>query len=530
MKKTGLLLLLGALPCVLPLTAANPRDPAPDRAAFLEIEGERELSGRLIVRPLQRADLLAQGIGTAEADARMEIAREEVGEYPLISYVPQTDEYIVRVPEGETESSVSSRLLSLGVFQYAEPDWIVYPIGCPDDSRFGSQWHHEPQIMQSCDGWDLHTGLPSVAVGICDTGIRTTHEDFQLHRLEGYNAVDQLWESQGGNIGPVHPHGTMTTGCAAANGNNAVGVAGVGWNLSHRMLRVSNSSGGGAYLSDLQHGARTSIESGDRVASVSYSGVDSASNLTTATYIKSIDGLLVWAAGNDGRNLTYGNRDADDIIVAGATDSTDAKAWFSAYGMFVDVVAPGVGVYTCDSDNDSDYAAVDGTSFACPLTAGLCALIWSADPSLSPDEVEYLLKDSCDDLGTTGIDNTFGYGRLNTFTAMVLTSGGVDEGFKLSKNADFSTDDRTFTAGDTIHILVWSNQVDHTAMWIAGYQFEAGPKRVRRPFTNHGDGTFTASFYLPSAPPAPVTVEFTALIRDITFTQYMPTDTFVVTP
>ena len=38
-----------------------------------------------------------------------------------------------------------------------------------------------------------------------------------------------------------------TTGCAAANGNNGVGVAGVGWDLSHRMLRVSNSSGGGAY-------------------------------------------------------------------------------------------------------------------------------------------------------------------------------------------------------------------------------------------------------------------------------------------
>lgn len=51
------------------------------------------------------------------------------------------------------------------------------------------------------------------------------------------------------------------------------------------------------------------VENGDKVASVSYSGADTSSNLTTATYLKSIGGLLVWAAGNDGRNLIFGNRE-----------------------------------------------------------------------------------------------------------------------------------------------------------------------------------------------------------------------------
>jgi thermitase len=276
--------------------------------------------------------------------------------------------------------------------------------------------------MQSSDGWSIHTGNSTVSVGICDTGIRTSHEDFQLHRLEGYNAVDQKWEGQGGDISAVHPHGTMTTGCAAANGNNGVGIAGVGWDLSHRMLRVSNSSGGSAYMSTLQHAARTAVESGDRIASVSYSGVDTSSNLTTASYIKSIGGLLVWAAGNDGRNLTYGNRDNDDIIVVGGTDSGDSKAYFSAYGQFVDLVAPAVGVYTTDSGNDSDYASVNGTSFATPLTAGLAALIWSYDPALTPDDVELYLKQGCDDLGSSGVDNTYGYGRVNVYGS--LSQGG----------------------------------------------------------------------------------------------------------
>ncbi|NOG53262.1 MAG: S8 family serine peptidase [Planctomycetes bacterium] len=391
---------------------------------YQEVMGQTEFSGRLIVRPVQADAWQDTGLTNREIAARDTMARTIVEQYGLCDYVLQTDEYIIFVPRDKTENDVSASLMETGLFQYAEPDWIIYPLDCPNDSRFGNQWHHDSNRMQSCDGWTLHTGNPSVSVGICDTGIRTTHEDFQQHRLEGYNAVDRQWESQGGNIGAVHPHGTNTTGCAAANGNNGVGVAGVGWDLSHRMLRVSNSSGGGAYMSTLQHAARTAVESGDRVASVSYSGVDTSSNLTTATYVKSIGGLLVWAAGNDGRNLTYGNRDNDDIIVVGGTDSGDSRAYFSAYGQFVDLVAPGVSVYTTNSSSNSSYTSVNGTSFSTPLTAGLAALIWSYDPSLTPDEVEAALKSGCDDLGSGGVDNTYGYGRINVYGSLTSLNPG----------------------------------------------------------------------------------------------------------
>ena len=386
------------------------------------VSGQREFSGRMIVRPRQLEAWTAAGLSEPAASTRVATAHAVLAEAPIIGYVGQTDEYIIELPRGRTENEAADLLMATGLFQYAEPDWILYPLATPNDSRFGNQWHHAPNRMQSEDGWDIHTGNPSVAVAICDTGVRTTHEDLLLHRLEGYNAVDREWESQGGNIGPVHSHGTNCTGSAAANGNNGVGVAGVGWDLSHRMMRVSNSSGGGAYLSDLQHAARTAVEAGDRVASVSYSGPDSSSNLTTATYIKSIGGLLVWAAGNDGRNLTYGNRDNDDLIVVGATDSGDGLAYFSAYGQYVDVTAPGTSIHTTDSGHNSDYASVSGTSFSTPLTAGLIALIWSADPTLTPDEVEQRLKDGCDDLGSGGVDNTYGYGRVDVYGS--LSQGG----------------------------------------------------------------------------------------------------------
>jgi hypothetical protein len=412
-NRTARLVFLVAL-LAAPLRAQQPR--------YVAVRGQREFSGEMIARPRQVADWQKRGVGLALAEQRLARARARLESFSLKRHVPQTDDYVFRVPAGQDENGVSETLMATGLFQYVEPNWTLFPIGspnCPNDPGLPTQWHHDADRMDSCDGWTILTGDPSVSVGICDTGIRKTHEDLLLNRLEGFNAVDNLWESQGGNIDPVAAHGTMTTGCACGNGNNGVGICGVGWSLSHRMLRVSNVSSGSASLDILQFAARTAVENGDRVASVSYSGVDTSSNLTTATYIKSIGGLLVWAAGNDGRNLTMNDRDADDIIVAGGTDSTDALAYFSAFGPFVDIVAPAVDVYTTDSGADNSYLAVSGTSFATPLTAGLCALIWSADPSLTPDDVESILKGGCEDLGPAGVDDTFGYGRINVYKSLL---------------------------------------------------------------------------------------------------------------
>ncbi len=413
--RSRFLCVAAALVCgTLPAWADGPLNPTTHDA----IPGVREFSGRLIARPVQVADALAHGMTAEQAATVQADAVAALADYPVESYVWQTDEYIVSVPAGRTENEVSAELMASGVFQYVEPDWTVFPLSCPNDTRFANQWHHNDNRMESCDAWNIEIGDPSVSVGICDTGVRTTHSDLLLNRLEGYNAVDQKWENAGGAIADINGHGTQTTGCAAANGNNANGVSGVGWNLSHRMLRVSNSSSGSSSLSVLQHAARTAVENGDSVASISYSGVDASSNLTTATYVRSIGGLMVWAAGNESRQLTLSNRDADDLIVVGATTRFDRKASYSNYGVMVDLVAPGSGVYTTAAGGDDAYASATGTSFACPLTAGLAALVWSADPSLTSTDVEAILKAGAEDLGSAGIDNTFGYGRINSFLTL----------------------------------------------------------------------------------------------------------------
>ena len=439
-------------------TLPNQGQPGVERAAapraawsdFVPIPGVREASGRLIVRPRQLRELLATGLDLDRARGRRAQALEQLGRHRVLCYVPQTDEYIVELDRVGDEEAAASALLASGAFEYAEPDWLLAPGGapqasqagtvtaarqpgtpwltslCPDDPGFGAQWHHQLGHLNSCLGWPRGVGKPSISVAICDTGLNAAHEDMNPHRREGYNAVDMLWESEGGQVGPVHPHGTRMVGTATADGNNGIGVTGVAWNLGYRMVRVSNQSNGNAFLSDLQHGARTAIEAGDRVANVSYAGVTSFSNKTTATYVKSLGGLLVWIAGNSSASLSsYGDRDLDDLIVVGATDVSEGLGYLSNYGLFVDLMAPGIAIYTTNSSPSNGYYTGDGTSYSAPMVTALAGMLWSERPNLTPSDVEALLKAGCADLGTPGVDDVFGYGRIDLGLTMKLDGTAV---------------------------------------------------------------------------------------------------------
>lgn len=395
-----------------PNFVASPRD-------FAEQRGVRELRGVLIARPLQGSDATRLGFTVRQMNNAIDGAIRDLTNFRIERYAPDTDEFLVNVPEGETEASVAERLLATGNFQYVEPDWIVYPVGCPNDLNFSGQWQHLPTAMNSCAAWNLEVGSPSVVVAICDTGIRTTHTDLRLNRREGFSVPMMKWESAGGVISDVSGHGTATTGCAAGNGNNAIGIAGAGWNLGHRMMRVTDSATGSATLSSLTTAARIAADAGDKVVSVSFTGVGSASVLATGTYVRSKGAMLVWAAGNDGVAIT-GARN-DDVLVVGATTQSGAIATFSNRGSIVDLVAPGSGVYTTSNASDTSYASVSGTSYSCPLVAGICGLIWSRNPTLTPAQVEAILRSSCRDLGVAGVDDVYGYGGVDSYAALSAT-------------------------------------------------------------------------------------------------------------
>jgi subtilisin family serine protease len=379
---------------------------------YMEIPGMQEFSGEMIVRPLQPEALSQMGKGQLEQWWMRRRAAQLVAKLTE-EYVPATDEYIVRLPFGKTENQFSVELMKTGLYQYAEPNWICYPVAIPNDTLFGSQWHHVK--VKSIEAWDYFTGSNTVISAVVDTGIDLTHPDLAPNRVPGYNSADKLTEANGGDVSDINGHGTHVAGCAAAIGNNARGVCGMGWNFKIMMVRTSNSPGGGAPISDITDGARWAAENGAKAVSASYSGVDAAAVGTTGTYIKGIGSLFLYAAGNDNRNLTgfYW----PDTIVVGASTSTDGKASFSAYGRGVHVFAPGVNILS--TTRGGGYGNSSGTSMAAPVANGAVAMIFAANPSLTAQEVQDVLEDNCDNIGSSAI---FSKGRINQLKNMLAVA------------------------------------------------------------------------------------------------------------
>jgi len=134
--------------------------------------------------------------------------------------------------------------------------------------------------------------------------------------------------------------------------------------------------------------------------------------------------LVVTSAGNDGNNkwrIIGAPADGKDVISVGAVDKNGIIAEFSSRGPTADgrikpeVVAMGVNDYGV-AMNSVEYVSVTGTSAACPLVAGVAALILEAHPQLNPNQVrEAMLKTAS---RSYSIDNTYGYGIVNAVDAV----------------------------------------------------------------------------------------------------------------
>jgi subtilisin family serine protease len=116
----------------------------------------------------------------------------------------------------------------------------------------------------------------------------------------------------------------------------------------------------------------------------------------------------------------------DDVVAVGNIQPDGTIRPSSQTGTVLDLVAPGTNVITTDLTgaagyfNGSDYAMVNGTSFAAPYAAGVAALVLSENPGLTPNEVTLILKQSAVDLGAPCEDPIFGAGLVNAHRALLL--------------------------------------------------------------------------------------------------------------
>jgi len=354
--------------------------------------------------------------------------------------------YRMEAPKGTSANLAKSKFV-----KFAEVDQLVAPDYIANDTYFNNAWHlHKMNVPAA---WDITEGS-GIIVAVADSGVITTHLDLAGQVLPGFNTVDNTTNSNG----DLNSHGTMVAGTVAALTNNARGVSSMMGKAKILPIRITNTVEGNAYFSDMAEAVTYAANNGARVVNVSYGGGGNSSTIqSAANYMVSKGGVVVWSAGND--NIDPGYYDNPNIILVSATGSNDLRTSWSSFGAYVDVAAPGSGIYT--TNNAGGYSTVNGTSFSSPIVAATVAGMLSVNPNLVMSQVDRILKETAVDLGTVGEDIYYGAGRVDTLAAIqaAMVEPTIDS---INPIATITSPTAGATLRDTVVVSV--NATDNTGV------------------------------------------------------------------
>ena len=334
----------------------------------------------------------------------IKFVKENNTEHKTKEFFPGTKIHVISVPE-HAEVKVRDALSKNPNVEFVELNALHAPVYTPNDPRIGNQWWLN--TINAYDAMDVAYGQ-GVTVGVCDTGVNN-HEDLQGMVLNGWNFYgnnDDVTNSGNG-------HGTGVAGTIAANTNNGLGVASPAYGVQIIPGRIADDSSEG-----WSTGARMvacqeyMADRGVKVINLSYGGCCGSANYAAAKYADSKGATVHWAAGNSGQFLTDYN--SVEQTIASATTSSNTRASFSNYGGFVDLAAPGSGVYSIYGSG-SQYGNLSGTSFSSPITAAVAAMVYSKNPGISAQQVRDILYSTATDLGDSSY---YGHGLVNALAAV----------------------------------------------------------------------------------------------------------------
>jgi len=318
------------------------------------------------------------------------------------------------------------------LLEYAEPDGFGSGGGViPNDPDFGLQWHLEK--ISATNAWIYGQGSTNVILAVLDTGLNQALPEFAGRLVPGYDFVNNDEDPD-----DDHGHGTAVAGAAAATADNAMLVAGVTWNSRIMPIKVLDNSNNGLY-SWWAAAIDFAVTNGAKVINLSAGGTSSNSTLTQSI-LQAIEAgvIFVCITHNDSSGTIRFPGRIPESITVGSTDQEDNKASFSNWGPEIDLVAPGLTIYTVG--NGGNLTSWFGTSLSAPLVSGVACLISAVRPNLTQAQMHTLLCASAEDevggiLDIPGFDNFFGWGRLNADYALKLalakptaesvTTGGV---------------------------------------------------------------------------------------------------------
>ena len=246
----------------------------------------------------------------------------------------------------------------------------------------------------------------NVIVALLDTGVSDTHPDLSAQTLPGYNFVDD-------NIITLdeNSHGTACAGIIIGAGKNQENVKGVAPAAYLLPVKVMGENGKGNSFAVIE-GIVFAVDRGAKVINLSIgTAADSKILREAIDYATGKGAIIIAAAGNDGKQTTLLPAAYENVICVGAVDGAKNHAPFSNYGEKIDVVAPGVAVYT--SAPDGGYKYFSGTSAAAPFVSGAVAALLSENPNMSPADAMVKVLRCADNLGAANKDDIFGNGIVN---------------------------------------------------------------------------------------------------------------------
>ena len=365
-----------------------------------------------------------------------------------VKYVRQmgTGHKVYKLPANISEAEKAQFIAELsaesGVLSVEEDRWM-YPMFTPNDAFYSEQWHYYESTggANLPDAWDQTTG-EGVVVAVIDTG-STLHADLNDNLIGGYDMIadssigrdgngrDSDWRDSGDYCaqtgGNSSWHGTHVAGTIAAETNNGTGVAGVAFGAKILTLRALGACGG--RTSDIADSiiwaAGGSVPGTPananpaQVINMSLGGSGSCDSVTQSAInlARNRGATIVVAAGNENRNASQATpANCSGVVTVAATTRSGGRASFSNFGNVVDLAAPGQDIASTVDEGTRNpagdsYARYSGTSMAAPHVAGVAALLYAADPSITPTEVESILKStarnfpaSCSGCGTGIVD------------------------------------------------------------------------------------------------------------------------------
>jgi thermitase len=354
----------------------------------------------------------------------------------------------IRVDDEKIDDAIIDYLNDSNI-EHAQLNYIYRTFFAPDDPLYGEQWAHINTFTEQA--WDVERGDSDVVIAVVDTGVDYGHEDLQGNMLgncslgcpggKGFDFVDidiieyEKWliDTNEGTLPyyvfddnedyvlpdsnpiDVNGHGTHVAGIAAGKANNLKGISGVCPECSIMPIKAGFSIGirdqynqirtvGLFESEDWIEGVKYAADNGADIISMSFGGycprnIDLWSipwlEQEAINYASDKGSILVGAAGNSNSFSRHCPSDYDGVISVAATSILNHRAYYSNYGDFVDISAPGGDRYRDNKilstiPND-EYEYYQGTSMAAPYVSGSLGLALSRFPEMSKEEIELQL-------------------------------------------------------------------------------------------------------------------------------------------